>query len=230
MHAGGRLGAEGDVFELRLEKQTLEAKIASLQREIDDYRKHETSSRRGGAGPSTDRRAVAEMERALEASRDVIKATQDGTRREKEQTEKYRLQCDNLKMEIRQMKEAHRAVEGDRKAELAAKREELLTLRSELEIALAAQHKAEEAATRRRGESSGAASGAQAEAEYLRRGVADLERTVAALTNENSHLKTELSAFDDEFWTELEDLKWSHSKLTKLAERYREKYGELTIE
>ncbi|XRB03883.1 centrosomal protein [Pycnococcus provasolii] len=227
---GRRLGAEGDVFELRLEKQTLEAKIASLQREIDDYRKHETLSRRGGAGPSTDRRAVAEMERALEASRDVIKATQDGTRREKEQTEKYRLQCDNLKMEIRQMKEAHRGVEGDRKAELAAKREELLTLRSELEIALAAQHKAVEAATRRRGESSGAASGAQAEAEYLRRGVADLERTVAALTNENSHLKTELSAFDDEFWTELEDLKWSHSKLTKLAERYREKYGELTIE
>ena len=43
---------------------------------------------------------------------------------------------------------------------------------------------------------------------------------MASLTNENAHLKTELGAFDDAFWEELETLKWTLHK-------YQSRYGAL---
>jgi hypothetical protein len=47
-----------------------------------------------------------------------------------------------------------------------------------------------------------------------------LRRRLAAVSAENAALKSELEAFDPQFWEELEDLKYDRHQLAARVDRY----------
>lgn len=54
-----------------------------------------------------------------------------------------------------------------------------------------------------------------------------LEEEISRLKEENHKLKTELSAFDGEYFDEIENLKWEHSVAIKKLRQYKRAYGDI---
>jgi hypothetical protein len=59
----------------------------------------------------------------------------------------------------------------------------------------------------------------------ISRVTAEEQQLLKKLTVENKRLKDELSAFDLDFFEEIENLKYAHSEATKLVKWYEKKYG-----
>jgi predicted nuclease with TOPRIM domain len=53
-------------------------------------------------------------------------------------------------------------------------------------------------------------------------GVQDLQQQLAEALSDNEALRSELAAFDPEFWEELENLKYERQQLAETVQRYEQ--------